>query len=184
MLEKLRSFFFHRLLRQTLAQQNRKRQAHTLESALSIGILFDATKEPDRLDILKFAGLLKEQQRKKVQLLGFVDARHPLGQTKFPQFTQKELRWNGKPFGPTIDTFTEEKYDLLLCLNQAQVPALNWLAISAQAGMKIGTAINGLSDFDMMLETPAEKGVPFFIDQLGLYLDKIIPAKHESTSTP
>ena len=184
MLEKLRSAFFRRLLRQTLAAQKRQRKTHTLDSAHSIAILFDATHETDRKNVLDFTTKLKEEQRKKVRLLGFVDAKHPLGQTIFPQFTQKELRWNGKPFGKATEDFLDEKYDLLLCLNKTEVPSLHWLACAAQAHMKIGTATTASHDFDLMLETPAEKGVPFFVDQLHLYLEKIVPTKYESTSTP
>ena len=184
MLDKLRSAFFRRLLRQTLAAQNRQRKTHTLQSAQSVGVLFDATEEKDRTDVLQFAKRLKEEQKKKVRLLGFVDVKQPLGQTLFPQITQKELRWNGKPFGAATETFLSEKYDLLLCLNPTQAPVLQWIAAAAMAATKIGTAVaDTLHDFDIVLETPVEKGVPFFMDQLDHYLDKIVPTKHESKST-
>lgn len=175
MLDKLRSALFRRLLRQTLAAQNRQRKIYTLQSAHTIGILFDGTEETDRKDVLKFANRLKEKERKQVRLLGFVDSKQPLGQTLFPQITQKELRWNGKPAGEATDTFLNEKYDLLLCLNQQKSSVLDWLAIATQASTKIGTATDTLHDFDIMLETPSGKGVPFFIEQLDHYLDKIIP---------
>jgi hypothetical protein len=48
--------------------------------------------------------------------------------------------------------------------------------------MKIGTTTSVPHDFDMVLETPAEKGIRFFVDQLDLYLKKIIPSKHEPAS--
>lgn len=183
MLKFLRKAFFPRLLRQTLAARKRQRKIHTLQSAHSIGILFDATAEQERKEVLDFAHSLEEKQRKKVRLLGFVDVKQPLGQTLFPQFTQKDLRWNGKPDNEAVQAFIGEKFDLLLCLNKLQVPSIHWVASASLAAMKIGTLAEEPHDFDMILETPAEKGIPYFVDQLDLYLDKIIPSKYESAST-
>jgi len=186
MLDKLRAALFPRLLRQTLATQVRQRKAHTIGSAQSIGILFDASEEADRREVLAFEQTLKEMlPRKKVRLLGFVDSKHPLGQTLFAQFTQKELRWNGKPVGEAVDSFVLEHFDLLLCLNKNQVPGLAWVAASSPASMKIGTPTSWPNDLDMVLETPEDKGIQFFVDQLDHYLNKIIPSeKHATTPAP
>lgn len=178
MFKTLRLYFFRRALRQTLAAQKRQRKTHTIASAQSVGILFDATDEKNRREVLAFAEQL-EKQRKKVRLLGFVDVKKPLGQTRFPQFTQKELRWNGVPHGEAVQAFTSERFDLLLGLNAGQTPALEWIAVAAQAAMKIGTPTFYPNDFDIVLETPAEKGVPYFVNQLDLYLDKIVLSKNE-----
>jgi len=183
MLEKLRTYFLSRQLRRALAEQNRQRKAHTLQSAHTIGILFDATEEKDRKDVLALAELMQEVQRKKVRLLGFVDDKQPLGQTQFPQFTPKDIKWNGKFVSTAVDTFLSDKPDLLLCLNKHQVLPLAWVAAASKAAMKIGTTTPPPHDFDMVLETPAEKGIRFFVDQLELYLNKIVPSKHEPAST-
>lgn len=178
MLKTLRLALFRNAYRRTLATQKRRRRTHTLESAHSIGIAFDATEEKDRHEVLEWVEYLTEK-RKKVRLLGFVDIKKPLGQTLFPQFTQKDLRFNGIPRGEAIQAFVSEHFDLLLCLNPEHVPALRWVAAASQAAMKIGTAAAPPHDFDLVLETPAAKGVRFFIDQLDLYLDKIVLTKHE-----
>ena len=182
MLEKLRTFFLSRQLRLTLAEQNRQRKVHTLQSAHTIGILFDATEEKDRKDVLALAEMMQEGQRKKVRLLGFVDDKQPLGQTQFPQFTPKDLKWNGKFVSVAVDTFLADQPDLLLCLNKRRILPLAWVAAASRAAMKIGTATPPPHDFDMVLETPADKGIRFFVDQLELYLNKIVPSKHEPAS--
>jgi hypothetical protein len=182
MLEKLRMALLRRSLRQILATHSRQRKTHTIESARTIGILFDATEEKDRKEVLGLARSLEEERKKKVRLLGFVDSKQPLGQTQFPQFTQKEIRWNGIPASEAVDAFVDEKVDLLLCLNKLQVLPVMWVAIASKASMKIGTTTSIPHDFDMVLETPAEKGIRFFVDQLDLYLKKIIPSKHEPAS--
>lgn len=183
MLTNLRTALLRRSIRQMLANHLRRRKTHTIQSARSIGILFDATEEKDRKEVLQWAHTLEEDQRKKVRLLGFVDSKQPLGQTHFPQFTQKDLRWNGQPTGEGVDKFLNESLDLLLCLNKNQVLSMTWIAIAAKASMKIGTETTAPHDFDLVLETPAAKGVRFFVDQLEFYLGKIVPSKHEPAST-
>lgn len=182
MLKTLRAFFLRRSLRKMLASQKRRRKTHTLESARTVGILFDATEEKDRKEVLHFAQTL-EKQRKKVKLLGFIDQQKPLGQTQFPQFTQKEIRWNGSLHSEAVDAFVAEPFDVMLCLNARQVLPVEWVAAAAQAAMKIGTLTETPNDFDMVLETPAQKGVQYFVDQLELYLHKIVPSKYESAAT-
>ncbi len=175
-------FLLRRSLRQTLTAQNRKRKAHTLESARTIGILFDATEEKDRKDVLGLVRSLEDGQKKKVRLLGFVNSKQPLDQTQFPQFTQKDVRWNGKLDSMAVVNFVAEKFDLLLCLDKDHTLPIAWVAAASRAAMKIGTTTPPPHDFDMVLETPADKGVRFFIDQLNLYLGKIVPSKHEPAS--
>lgn len=182
MIENIRAALLRRSLRHLLATQKRRRKTHTLDSAHTIGILFDATEEKDRQEVLHFAHAL-ESPVKKVRLLGFIDIKKvALGQTQFPQFTQKERKWNGLPGSEAVHTFINEHFDLLLCLNGKQVMLMEWIAAASQAAMKIGTYTAHPNDFDLMLETPAQKGVRFFMDQLDLYLDKIIPTKYESAS--
>ncbi len=179
MLKTLRLALFRNAYRRTLTAQKRRRKTHTLESAHTIGILFDATEEKDRREVLELAEQL-ESKRKKARLLGFVDIKKPLGQTLFPQFTQKDLRFNGVPDGEAIKAFVAENFDLLICLNPEHVPALQWIAAASHAAMKIGTATTAqANDFDLVVETPADKGIRFFIQQLDLYLDKIVLTKYE-----
>lgn len=46
--------------------------------------------------------------------------------------------------------------------------------------MKVGYATGRPNDLDLQLETPDDKGLPFFIAQLHLYLEKIVLTKNES----
>ena len=74
MLALLRAFFYNKALREMLAAQKRSRQVYTLDSARSIGVLFDATAETTRRESLEFIKAL-EKQGKKVSSLGFFDAK-------------------------------------------------------------------------------------------------------------
>jgi hypothetical protein len=181
MLTKLRQFLFLNALRQALAAQTRKRKTFTVETAGTIGILFDASKEKTRRDVLDYAKQL-EKKGKKVRLFGFFDDKQIHEGTGFEHFTLKETNWRGIPKSEKAAAFAKEKFDLLLSFNSGEVPALEWLAVGSQAAMKIGPATERPNDFDVQLETPEAKGIPYFTEQLHHYLNKIIAA-HEPAKT-
>lgn len=173
MLEKIRIAIARKNLRRTLAHSTRRRRTHTLESARTIGILFDATPDRDRREVLEFAKTL-EKKGKKITLLGFIaDAKNP-GTHPFNFFTPKELRWTGTPKSEKALAFSNQKFELLLSFNPAGRLPLDWLAVHSPAAMKIGFVTAMPNDFDMLLEIPADKGLRFFVEQLELYLDKIV----------
>ena len=173
MLEKICSALFKRNLRRALAALQRQRKSHTLESARTIGIIFDATLEKHKTESLEFARTL-EKKGKKVHLLGYVKAKQAPSDLSFDFFYQKELDWIGIPKSEKALAFVKEKQDVLICLNPADEAPLAWLAAHTPAAMKIGFITAYPNDFDMMLEIPAEKGIRYFTEQLHLYLDKIV----------
>lgn len=173
MLEQIRSALFKKNLRRTLATLKRIRKSHTLESARTIGILFDATLEKNKQETIEFARNL-EKKGKKVQLLGYVKVKQAPTGLSFDFFFQKELDWIGTPKNEKALAFAKEKFDLLICLNPADEAPLAWLAIHSEAAMKTGFITEYPNDFDMILEIPAEKGIRYFTEQLHLYLDKIV----------
>lgn len=169
----LRALFFKKALRELLTSKKRNRQVHTLESARSVGLLFDATSETARRESLEFAHAL-EKQGKKVNTLGFFNARQIPENLPFNSFSSKETSWIGQPKSEKATTFAGEKFDLLLTLNPDKLRPLEWLAASSQAAFKIGFATSSPNDFDIQLETPEGKGIRYFTEQLALYLGRIV----------
>ncbi|MEO6038445.1 MAG: hypothetical protein ABIQ93_08530 [Saprospiraceae bacterium] len=178
MLERIRFAFFKRALRRALAEGKRLRRIHTLESARTIGLLFDATAEPHRREVMTFAKEL-EKNGKKMRLLGYIKTKQPPGQQPFDFFFQKETTWTGQPKSEKANAFIREKFDLLICLDPADERPLEWLCLVSPAAMKIGLATQRPHDLDMQLEIPANKGYAYFAEQLHLYLDKIVLTTNE-----
>ncbi len=176
MLAQIRAIFFKKALRELLASQKRKRQVYTLDSARSIGILFDASTETIRKEVADFVKRL-EKNGKKVRLLGFYNSKTLPEAHTFDAFTLKETTWKGLPKSEKATAFSTEKFDLLLSFNPDDTPQLEWLAAATPAAMKIGLATEHQNDFDIQLETPEGKGVHFFAEQLDIYLDKIVLTK-------
>jgi hypothetical protein len=65
------------------------------------------------------------------------------------------------------------KTDVLLVLNPNQLIPLEWVAVQHPAAMKIGMPTENPHDFDLQIEIPADKGIPYFAQQLKFYLQKI-----------
>ena len=176
MIEKIRAAFFKNSLGKILAAQKRQRKIHTLESARTIGILFDASAESPRKEIVAFAKKLTKEG-KKVELLGFFNVKQKPDNQDFDFFFLKESTWNGLPKSEKATAFSKHKLDLLISFNPELFSQLEWLAAASQAAMKIGLSTERPNDFDIQLETPTGKGFHFFMEQLSIYLDKIVLTK-------
>ena len=66
--QKVGDFFFKRELKSNA----RQREVHNLQSAQSIGILYDATKQEDMMQVSEFVNVLFKT-KKDVKALGFVN---------------------------------------------------------------------------------------------------------------
>jgi hypothetical protein len=176
MLERLRSNLFLKSLRHIVANQARKRVFHSFDSARSVGLLFDATDERLRREVLDFAAACRKKGQ-QVRLLGFWNAPQAT-ETGFDAFTAKELSFAGQPKSEKALTFGRTALDLLICFNFHQHKALEWLAASSPAAMKIGVATDQPNDYDLQLEIPAEKRASFFVEQLRHYLNKFTLTAH------
>lgn len=173
MLAPLRALLFKKALRELLSSQKRTRQVHTLDSARTVGVLFDATGETTRRESQEFVNSL-EKQGKKVTTLGFFNQKQAPENQPFDSFFAKETAWIGQPKTEKATAFAKQKFDLLLTLNPDELPPLEWLAAQSQAAFKIGFATSRPNDFDIQLETPEGKGIRYFTEQLALYLGKIV----------
>ena len=179
MLEKIRVSLFRKSLRRALSEQKRRRNTYTLKNARTVGILFDATQEKNRREVLDFVQTL-QKEGKKVRLLGFFDLKkQPEEKYDFDFFTLKETSWIQEPKHEKALAFAQEKFDLLLSLNPDNRLPLQWLAVRSGAAMKVGMSTIFPHDFDFIVETPANKGIRFFVEQMKFYLDKLVLTRHE-----
>ncbi len=112
----LRALLYKKALRDLLASQKRSRQVYTLDSARTVGVLFDATSETARRESLEFVHSL-EKQGKKVSALGFFNVKQAPDNHPFDSFFAKETSWLGQPKSEKAAEFIKQKFDLLLTLN-------------------------------------------------------------------
>ena len=91
MLESIRSALYKKSLHRVLATQKRSRQAHNFSSAKKIGILFVATAEKTRHEVMDYAKKLVEKG-KSVRLFGYFKTKQPPEGHAFNFFFQKVAR--------------------------------------------------------------------------------------------
>lgn len=160
-------------IRKWLITHNRTRKTHTLDTASSIAVLFDATKEKTRNETLAWIKDLKNSG-KNVSVLGFFNEKKPpVSVPTFDFYNAKELNWTLETQSEKAKAFSGASNDLLICINPDELPAISWVAAKCHAAMKIGMATHHHNDYDLQIDTPTEKGVHFFASQLQFYLGKI-----------
>ncbi|MFZ4633060.1 MAG: DUF6913 domain-containing protein [Saprospiraceae bacterium] len=168
-------------LRRLANNPTRKRQTHSLRTARSLALVFDATENQYRQEVLNWA---REQEKsgKSIQLLGYFDARQPPEDPGFPFFSKKNRSLNGSWKNTPLDAFADFAPDLLIVLNPKDRLPLIYAAVRSNAAMKVGAPSEWTNDFDLLLETPGHKNLSFFLDQLHFYLEKLHTA-HEPART-
>jgi len=149
----LKENLYNRKLSKEAAKQPQRKPVK-LSNAKTIGLLFDASKEAEQKVALAFANELK-QGRKKVQLLGFLDAKEVPEGTSFPCFCNKDLGWNMTPKSPEVLDFIATPFDLLFALHLGRCAALEYVAVASKASFRVAPyrADNTLP-YDLMIDGP------------------------------
>jgi hypothetical protein len=180
---KMRQRFFKKKLPTALPENASPRKITTIESAKTIGILFDATDKINRETIVEYANQLA-RNGKKVRLLGFMnfsDKKMPVEDLPFVHFNQKNINWWGKPTSEKADVFCKEKFDLLLCLFSGENRPLEWLTARASARMKAGGALKYYQNLDITIELNESKNnASELIRQLEFYFKRLVVASEKS----
>ncbi len=160
-------------LRQWLVNAKRVHKVCTLDKAASCAIVFDATTDKMRREVADWAKLL-EKKGKKIVLLGFYNEKKPPASApEFDYFLAKETHWSHQPKSEKATAFLQKETDVLLAINPDQCLPIAWIAAQHKASMKIGMATELPNDLDLQIEIPADKGIPFFAQELQHYSDKI-----------
>ena len=180
-MSRMLDYLLKKKLRRLANNPTRKRQTHSLRTARSLAIVFDASETQYCQEILNWARG-QEKTGRSVQLLGYFDSRKPPEDPGFPFFSRKNRALNVSWKNPALEAFTDIAPDLLIVLNpKDQLPVI-YAAVRSNAAMKVGAPSEWTNDFDLLLETPGHKNLSFFLDQLHFYLEKLHTA-HEPART-
>ncbi len=142
-----------------------------LDSAASVGILFDGTDPARQQSVADYYDTLRLKQGKKVQLLGFVDSEQEDGSLPFPSFSRKQLDWAFRPQGRAVELFLQTPFDLLILLHTTPHPVLEYVAAQATASLKVGPVAGETRIFDLMIDHP-DASIPTFVREMEALLKK------------
>ena len=160
------------VFRRDLKYNERKRQVHNLNTAKSIGILYDATDLNDMMLVSEFVNDLFKT-KKDVKALGFVNknelSHHHIPLLQFDFFFLKDLNWYYKPQNYIINNFVEKDYDILINLCDSTCIPIKYLAGSSQAKFKVGKYEENIDLYDMMIDVK-ENTLSALIKEIHHYL--------------
>jgi len=158
---------------QNKIQENpRKKEFHNLNSAKSIGILFDTLDDKNYGIIKKFAtDLIKKNY--KVTAIGWVNANElpefGIAQT-ISLYTNKDYKWNGDPIAEEINEFIDQKFDLLFVLSQSENISISYISKLSKAACKVGAHNNDCEHLDLMIQQTKNKSIENLIEESLNYL--------------
>jgi hypothetical protein len=173
LLQNARAYFRASSIKKQLAKPSSfLKKRVNINSATTIGILFDATSLDTRQTALQYADQLKKQ-RKKVKLLGYFDVKQDKNASHaFPFFDKKHLDWRSIPRGKEVDFFLQHNFDIFVFLNPITSHYSEYIAALAKASLKVGPVSSELDCYDLMLGVKNKADMKEFIKQLQLLLQK------------
>lgn len=174
MFDSLRHRFAQQGLRRLAHASGRKRRVHTLDTANFIEIVFDATEDGVRKDVVDWSREL-EKAGKQVKILGYYDLpKAPEASQPFDFYFKRELNWNLSSKSLKVAALLKGSPDLLVSINPRGLLAIEWVVLQSKAGMKVGMISTHPNDLDIQIDLPVGSGVKKFVSELRHYLEKII----------
>jgi hypothetical protein len=146
----------------------RKKEFHNLNTAKSIGILFDTKEEDNYNKIKRFASRLKSHNI-TTQCMGWEESDttpdYLVGSEIFV-FNKKDVKWNGEPLNDKVKEFIDKKFDILLSMTESGNMVIKYITSLSNASCKIGSS--AANDMDVLIQSSS--GIDGFIKQLERYL--------------
>lgn len=158
--------------------RSREVQSMGLDSARSIGIIFNARDERTFKLIREFSDKLRGGGLRQVKSLGFVPkaevASFLQSSQDFDFFTREDFNWYYKPQGRKVVGFMSEPFDILIDLRLNKFISLLFIVGLSRAHFKVGRFGKGYEEFyDLMINVDSNEDVSYLIEQIRHYLQML-----------
>jgi hypothetical protein len=177
MFERIKARIGRMRLGDELKNVQRNKAFFNISEVKTVGISFEFTTAEDFELLRKYINYLREQ-KKKVKALGYYSTKEEpavqYSKVEFDFYGKKTLDWTGRASGHIVQNFIDEPFDLLLDLNDGKSFALYCIGGLSRASFKIGRfEEDGEHLHDLLIDSPAEKGLKYFLRQVDTYLQLI-----------
>ena len=168
--EKFGRFFFNR----DHGKVMRQRAVYNLETAKTIGLLYDATDEKEYHTICEFVKSL-QNDNKTVKALGYLNyniiPHYCIPKLSFDYFIMKDISLFYIPNNTFIEDFLKNDFDLLIDLTTKDFFPIQYIAGMSKAKFKVGRdGVNHSNYFDFMLNVNESISLNEYISQICKYL--------------
>ncbi len=139
--QKIRTAIYKKILKRRLKTENHPHHSVLLRDAKRIGVLFDATDSSNFVAIKHMSDQWKKAG-KRVDFLGFIDAKHTIDLINHPHINRSNLSFFYIPKGNEVDFFLNTPFDILLYAHNSFSPPLFYLSLFSKARMRVGPLLN------------------------------------------
>ncbi|MCU0435261.1 MAG: hypothetical protein MUC87_17530 [Bacteroidia bacterium] len=177
MLDALKARIGRMRLRDELAALQRSKAFYGIDEIKTVGISVLFTTAEDFELLRKYVNYLRDLKKKVKVLVHYTGKEEPAVQyskLEYDFYSRKTLDWTGRPSGHIVQNFMDEPFDMLLDLNDGNSFALYCVGGLSKASFKIGRfEEDGEHLHDMLIDSPAEKGLKYYLRQIDTYLQLI-----------
>ena len=164
------------VFKRELKINKRRKEVCNLESAKTIGILYDASSEEQINLVRPFVSFFFDL-KKDVKALGFVNAKElsycHVPKLQYDFFYKKDLNWYYKPQNYIIDNFIKKEHDILINLTDSSVIPIKYLVASSLAHFKIGIYEENYQIYDLMISLTDDRSQQKLMDEIKHYINLI-----------
>ena len=164
------------VFKRELKINKRRKEVCNLESAKSIGILYDASSEEQINLVRPFVSFFFDL-KKDVKALGFVNAKElsycHVPKLQYDFFYKKDLNWYYKPQNYIIDNFIKKEHDILINLTDSSVIPIKYLVASSLAHFKIGIYEENYQIYDLMISLTDDRSQQKLMNEIKHYINLI-----------
>jgi hypothetical protein len=177
--EQIRRTAGNQALKKAVRHNTRKKKTHNLETAKSIGVLFQVDSEDDYARVHDYTRRLQKEHL-EVKALGVVTEKTLMDKVlpviTFDLISDKDVNWFGKPKSGKFDGFVEKRFDICLDLSPSYCTAMKFAAALSKSSFKVGRYHSErVILYDMLLELDDSEAIDKIIQEVDHYLRIIKP---------
>jgi hypothetical protein len=170
---KIKRWFFYRVLRQNEEETNRIPKIFNIDSAKTLGIIYDASTSESTSLVTTFANTLKNKD-KKVVMLGYINDKKSESSELMKLFNKTSLNWYKIPSNKEVDDFLAKDIDVLVAVHTKESLPLQYIAAHSKAKFRIGPFIEkSKSSYDWMIHCTSDTNLDSYLKQVSFYLESI-----------
>lgn len=189
-LHQIRYRIGHYLLDKGVNSLTRSKKLVSINSATSIGILFELTDDSVYYAIQNYFQKLQEKKI-KVKALGYASNKLVTNKflpvLSFDFFDEKQINWFFIPKAPCIQDFVETDFDICINISSDDVFPLKYIAANSRARLKVGAYSKDLpaeqykklsSIYDIIMLSEENRDQITFLDNIHEYLMILNPKEN------
>lgn len=190
-IRKIQTIAANYFLKKGVSSVKRRKKLVNINSAASIGILFELTEESVYYAVQKYIQQFQEKKI-KVKALGYASNKlitnHFLPVLSFDFFSRKQLNWINIPKTINVQDFIDADLDICINIASKEVFPLKYVAGMSKASLKVGAYNSEIpvkqykelsSIYDIMLLAEEPHDQIKFLDNIHEYLILLNPKEND-----